>query len=70
MSNSQTRLKAIREAKGMTQEKLSELSGIHRVTIAKYETTDNGMTLYSAGKLAAALGCTIDDLLKETEDTE
>lgn len=64
MSNAQTKLKELREAKGISQEKLAEMSGLHRVTIAKYETTGRGMTLYSAEKLASALGCTIDVLLK------
>jgi DNA-binding XRE family transcriptional regulator len=55
-------LKSMREAKGWTQEELSQRTGIHRVTIAKYETTDNGMTIESAAKLAEALECTIDEL--------
>ena len=57
-------IKAIRESKGLTQEQLSEISGIHRVTIAKYESTDCGMTVDSAQRLANALDCTIDDLMK------
>ena len=57
-------IKAIRESKGLTQEQLAEISGIHRVTIAKYESTDCGMTVDSAQRLANALDCTIDELMK------
>lgn len=59
------RIKLMREAKGMTQEELADKSGVHRVTIAKYETMDIGMTLESARKIADALGCTIDDIGRE-----
>lgn len=67
-SNTQTRLKELRESKHMTQEELSEATGIHRVTIARYETTGCGMTLYSAQLLANALGCTVNDLLNEPKE--
>lgn len=42
---------------------LAEMSGVHRVSIARYETTDNGMTLKTARKLADALGCTVNELI-------
>ena len=42
---------------------MAEATGIHRVTIAKYESTDCGMTVDSATRLAEALGCTVDELL-------
>ena len=44
---------------------LAEITGIHRVTIARYETTDAGMTVKNLKKLASALGCTVEDLMKE-----
>jgi len=56
-------IKAMRKAKGMTQEILADVTGIHRVTIARYETTDGGMTVENAAKLAKALDCTVDALL-------
>ena len=58
-------IKALREAKGMTQTQLADATGLNRVTIARYETTDCGMTVDSAGKIAEALGCTIDALYKQ-----
>lgn len=60
-------IKALREAKGMTQVQLAEAAGIHRVTIARYETTDIGMTVDSAQRIANALGCTVDELLGKDE---
>ena len=57
----------MREKRGFTQETLSEKTGLHRVTIAKYETMDGGVTLESAIRLANALKCTVEDLYgKET----
>ena len=67
MYNGNARIKALREARGMTQDELAAASGVHRVTIAKYETTDGGMTIATAAKLAAALGCTIDELYERKE---
>lgn len=60
-------LKAMRTLKGWTQEMLAEITGIHRVTIARYETTNAGMTVDNAKKLADALGCTIDALFEKGE---
>lgn len=56
-------IKAMRKSIGMTQTELAKVAGLNRVTIAKYETTDNGMTVDSAQRIATALGCTVDELL-------
>lgn len=58
-------LKDLRVAKGYTQDELSKLSGVNRANIGSYEIGDSGMTLETAYKLAKALGCTIDELLRE-----
>ena len=59
-----SKIKQLREARGLTQEQLANMTGIHRVTIAKYELTDNpGMTVSSACRLASALGCSLGELL-------
>lgn len=68
VGNTRTRLKELREAKHMTQDELSAATGIHRVTIARYETTDRGMTIDSAILLANALGCTVNDLLNDQQE--
>lgn len=58
----------LRNAKGWTQEKLAEESGVHRIMIARYESTGANMTIETAKKLADALGCTIDELYGKTTD--
>lgn len=62
-------IRKLREAKGMTQEQLALASGVHRVAIVRYENTDRGMTMETASKLAAALGCTIDELQWREDET-
>lgn len=62
-SNTGTRIKELREARGLTQFELSERSGIHRVTIARYEIGDIGISLENAARIADALGCTVNDLI-------
>lgn len=57
-------LKAVRKARGMTQQELADAANINRVTIAKYETGQIDPTLDSARKMADALGVTIDELVK------
>lgn len=58
------KLREIRKAKGMTQEQLAKASGIHRITISKYEAGKVDPKTENAERLAAALGVTVDDLIK------
>ena len=62
-----TRLKQIRENRGVSQAELAELSGVHLRSIQLYEQRVNDIdkaqaaTLY---KLSRTLGCSIEDLLE------
>lgn len=62
-----TKLKTIRESRGLSQSELSEESGVKLRSIQMYEQRVNdidkaqGQTLY---KLARALGCHVEDLLE------
>ncbi|MBO5959705.1 MAG: helix-turn-helix transcriptional regulator [Lentisphaeria bacterium] len=47
----------------MTQRKLSYLSGVHRVSIARYETGRVSPTVRVLEKLADALGVPIDEII-------
>ena len=67
MSIVSARIKQLRETRGLTQNELAEASGIHRVTIARYEIGDIGISLENATKIAAALGCTVNDLIEREE---
>ena len=57
------KIKEVREAKGMTQEELSEKSGVSRGTISALE---NGSTRSTSTKtlvnLAKALGTTVENI--------
>ena len=59
-----SRLREIRESKGLTATALSRASGVNRVTIWLVETNQmrQGITHKTAAKLAEALGVTVDDL--------
>ena len=67
---SDTKLKNIREARGLSQQELSDLSGVKLRSIQMYEQKVNNIdkaqaaTLY---KLSRVLGCTIEDLLETPE---
>ena len=54
-----------RQAKGMTQEKLSSLSGIRRSNISRYENGRRVPKLSDIKSIAEALNCTIDELFEE-----
>ncbi len=56
-------VKAKREEKGLTQEELSEKSGISRASIALYESNSvSNITVKNLEALACALECGIEDL--------
>ena len=63
-------LQMIRKQKGISQTRLAQLSGVHRVSIVRYEEGRTTPNARNALKLARALGCTIDELLGETIDPD
>jgi len=48
-------VKRYRKVKGVSQEKLAELSGLHRTHIAGIESTSRNVSLKTVEKIAAAL---------------
>ncbi|MBQ9043817.1 MAG: helix-turn-helix transcriptional regulator [Eggerthellaceae bacterium] len=58
-------LKSRRELKGWDQETLAKESGVSRNAIARYETELNVPGFETVCKLAAALGCSTDEFVKE-----
>lgn len=58
-------LKALRNRAGMTQQELSDKSGVAQQKIATYENTDDlkNITLWNALRIAEALNCTIEDIV-------
>lgn len=62
-------IKTKREAAGLSQEELARVSAVSRVSIARYESGKREPTLTIAAKLAAALNCSVDDLVERKEES-
>ena len=58
----------VRKQKNLTQEALAEMVGVARQTIAKWESEESAPDLELAGKLAAALEVSLDDLVNAPAD--
>ena len=66
----ETNIIKARRILGLTQNELASRSGVSRSTIARIETSNSFPNLRTAQKLAAALGCTLDDLLTSEDKQE
>jgi transcriptional regulator with XRE-family HTH domain len=68
MSNNQNlskNIKRLREAKGLSQEKLARLADVANNTLIKMETGENkNPTLETLKRVAKALEVSVDDLIK------
>ncbi|PJC02206.1 MAG: XRE family transcriptional regulator [Candidatus Komeilibacteria bacterium CG_4_9_14_0_8_um_filter_36_9] len=68
MSNNQNlanNVKKLREAKGLSQEKLARLADVANNTLIKMESGENqNPTLDTLKKVAKALGVSIEELIK------
>ncbi len=60
-------LQKLRKQKNLTQEKLAEKVGVARQTIAKWEAEESVPDLEMSGRLALALGVSLDDLVNAPE---
>ena len=63
-----TNLRRIRLAKGMTQAELCNAAGISIDTASKLETLRTFPRQYTAQIIADALGVTLDEMMKPTEE--
>ena len=67
MSNNQNlanNIKKLREAKGLSQEKLARLADVANNTLIKMESGENkNPTLDTLKKIAKAFGVSVDDLI-------
>jgi len=57
------RVRQLREEKGISQEKLGALAGVHRTYIGMIERAEKNITLANMEKIAKALGIRIKDLV-------
>lgn len=61
------RVRLLRQAQGLSQEKLAELSGLHRTYISSIELGARNVSLKNIHALADALGISVEDLFKTEE---
>lgn len=59
-----TNLRTLRRAKGLSQEGLADLSGLHYTYIGGIERGERNLSIDNVGRLADALGLDAVDLLK------
>lgn len=58
------RLREIRLNKGISQEKLAELSNLHRTYVSSLERCERNITVDNMERLAVALGVDLRELLR------
>lgn len=57
-------LKIVRLKKGLTQEQLAELSGLHRTYIGSVERGERNITVKNLYKILLAMNCSLGDFFK------
>jgi transcriptional regulator with XRE-family HTH domain len=58
-------LRALRTRKGLSQEALAELAGLHRTYVSSVERCERNVTLETVERFATALGADPLDLLRD-----
>jgi UDP-N-acetylglucosamine 1-carboxyvinyltransferase len=58
-------IKEIRKSLKITQSELAKAIDTTQAAVSRYENGEANLTLVTAAKIAAALGCKVDDLIKE-----
>lgn len=58
-------LRTMRQARGLSQEALADIAGLHRTYVSSVERCERNATLDTLDRLSLALGITPSDLLKE-----
>ena len=58
-------VRKIRGSKKLSQEKLADLSGLHRTYISSVERGERNISLINISKIAKALDCELIDLLSK-----
>ena len=60
-------VRRLRESKGLSQEKLAELAGIHRTYIGDVERGTRNIALVNMTRIAKALGTSLSRIIAEME---
>jgi transcriptional regulator with XRE-family HTH domain len=61
------RVRTLRQAKALSQEKLAELAGLHRTYISSVELGKRNVSLLNVQALANALGVSVEEFFKTEE---
>lgn len=64
-----TNLRSMRQDRGLSQEALADLAGLHRTYVSSVERCERNATLDTLDKLSAALGISPSELLKGSNET-
>ena len=59
------KVRAVRKSKGISQEVLADLAGLHRTYVSSVERGERNVTITTIEKLARALGVTMSALIPE-----
>jgi transcriptional regulator with XRE-family HTH domain len=62
------KLRAVRQERGISQEKLAELAGLHRTYVSSVERGERNVSLVNIERLAAALCVTMAQLMPDERD--
>jgi len=57
-------IRKIRESKGLSQEKLAEISNLHRTYIGSIERGERNPSILSLQKISEAMQCNISEFFK------
>lgn len=57
------RLRSTRQSKGISQEKLAELAGLHRTYVSSVERGERNISLVNIARLANALSVSLQELM-------
>jgi transcriptional regulator with XRE-family HTH domain len=60
-----SRLRQLRQVKGLSQEELADVAGLHRTYVGSVERGERNISIDNMDCLAKALGVDITELLKE-----
>ncbi len=58
------KVREVRLGRGLSQEQLAELAGVHRTYIGMIERAEKNITLENIEKIAKALNLSVSELLK------
>jgi transcriptional regulator with XRE-family HTH domain len=62
------RLRQIRQIKGLSQEELADIAGLHRTYVGSVERSERNISIDNMERLAKALEVDITELLREDQN--